>query len=426
MKDHLGKLQAIFDKHTLIQATARDTGWKSYLDPRSITYDASLNQEGLSALLLDMYGWAKDTPVGEWKTAGVMYSMENVTEKEKEEFQKFIKGITLEFVLSWDMKKHGDMELKKFTFREDESSPTIAFHDFMKTKVDRDGTIVKVVKSGSMCGITETQSGTTKSICETTKSICDTNEICSLPDSSYHRPSANFTYTANAALAPQNFSLSGNIDVFPYNYEKEDFSEKAAHVNIDVQLYTNENTATKFSQKLNLNINANLEQANTNIKFSLDGSQITEKVAKRVIDPVSESIDVIETIKDAISKQWSTQEISYPDISNTENSGIQVNIDGDINVDGLWYQTLAEKLSSCTPYQSQFTHPFTDEMMERKILGIVNGKCSYIESMPNNGKMECNYTDDQRTAAARYYNNMTWANPLQTFMNDGTCVISGY
>jgi hypothetical protein len=46
-------------------------------------------------------------------------------------------------------------------------------------------------------------------------------------------------------------------------------------------------------------------------------------------------------------------------------------------------------------------------MMERKILGIVNGKCSYIESMPNNGKMECNYTDDQRTAAARYYNNMT-------------------
>ncbi len=65
MKDHLGKLQSIFDKHALIKATARDTGWKSYLDPRSITYDASLNQEGLSALLLDMYEWAKDTPVGE-------------------------------------------------------------------------------------------------------------------------------------------------------------------------------------------------------------------------------------------------------------------------------------------------------------------------------------------------------------------------
>jgi hypothetical protein len=411
MKDHLGKLQAIFDKHTLIQATARDTGWKSYLDPRSITYDASLNQEGLSALLLDMYGWAKDTPVGEWKTAGVMYSMENVTEKEKEEFQKFIKGITLEFVLSWDMKKHGDMELKKFTFREDESSPTIALHDFMKTKVDRDGTIVKVVKSGSMCGLTKTQSGTTKSICD---------------EEGYAKPGANFVYAANATLAPQNFSLSGNVDVLGYNDEKKSFDEKLGLIKFDMNVTTSDNTATKFTQKINLNVNTHIEQVNTNIKFSLDGSQTTETVGKRVIDPVSESIDVIETIKDAISKQWSTQEISYPDISNTENSGIQVNIDGDINVDGLWYQTLAEKLSSCTPYQSQFTHPFTDEMMERKILGIVNGKCSYIESMPNNGKMECNYTDDQRTAAARYYNNMTWANPLQTFMNDGTCVISGY
>ena len=193
-----------------------------------------------------------------------------------------------------------------------------------------------------------------------------------------------------------------------------------------MNVITSDNTTTKFTQKINLNVDTHIEQVNTNVKFSLDGSQTTETVGKRVIDPVSESIDVIETIKDAISKQWSTQEISYPDISNTENSGIQVNIDGDINVDGLWYQTLAEKLSSCTPYQSQFTHPFTDEMMERKILGMVNGKCSYIESMPNNGKMECNYTDDQRTAAARYYDNMTWSNPLQTFMNDGTCVISGY
>jgi hypothetical protein len=214
------------------------------------------------------------------------------------------------------MKKHGDMELKKFTFREDESSPTIAFHDFMKTKVDRDGTIVKVVKSGSMCGITETQSGTTKSICDTTKSICDTNEICPLPDSSYHRPSANFTYTANAALAPQNFSLSGNIDVFPYNYEKEDFSEKAAHVNIDAQLSTNENTATKFSQKLSLNIKANLEQANTNIKFSLDGSQTTEKVGKRVIDPVSESIDVIEILKGTFGKINKSLDSTFEDAQN--------------------------------------------------------------------------------------------------------------
>ncbi len=81
------------------------------------------------------------------------------------------------------------------------------------------------------------------------------------------------------------------------------------------------------------------------------------------------------------------------------------NVGANLNSPDL--ETFADKLSSCTPYQSQFEHFFTDEMMERKILGIVNGKCSYIESMPNNRKMECNYTDDQRTAAARYYKDMT-------------------
>ncbi len=186
------------------------------------------------------------------------------------------------------MKKHGDIELKKFTFREDESSPTIAFHDFMKTKVDRDGTIVKVVKSGSMCGITETQSGTTKSICD---------------EEGYVKPDANFVYTANATLAPQNFSLSGNVDVLGYNDEKKSFDEKLGLIKFDMNVITSDNTTTKFTQKINLNVDTHIEQVNTNVKFSLDGSQTTETVGKRVIDPVSESIDVIETIKDAISKQ---------------------------------------------------------------------------------------------------------------------------
>lgn len=100
MKEHLGKLKAIFDKHTLIKATARDFGWKSYINPRSITYDASLDQEGLSALLLDSYEWLKDAPVGDGKTAGVTYGMKNVSKEEKEKFQKVIKSIVLEFTLS--------------------------------------------------------------------------------------------------------------------------------------------------------------------------------------------------------------------------------------------------------------------------------------------------------------------------------------
>ena len=64
-----------------------------------------------------------------------------------------------------------------------------------------------------------------------------------------------------------------------------------------MQLVTAENTVNKFTQKMNFNVDANLEQANTKVKFSLDGSQTTEKVAKKTIDPVSESIDVLEMIK---------------------------------------------------------------------------------------------------------------------------------
>lgn len=100
IKDHLSKLQAIFDKHTIVKATARDKGWGSYFNPQGITYDASIDQQGLSALLLDTYDWFKDTPIGDGKTAGVTYNMENISEKQKEEFQKFINRVALEFTLS--------------------------------------------------------------------------------------------------------------------------------------------------------------------------------------------------------------------------------------------------------------------------------------------------------------------------------------
>lgn len=180
------------------------------------------------------------------------------------------------------MKKHGNMELKKLTIHDDVHDATMAFHDFIKTKIDRNENIVRVTRSGSLCAINATRNGSTKSICD---------------EENNSKPNANFTYTANATLAPQNFSLSGNIDIFPYDYEKKNFNEKAAHISIDMQLVTAENTVNKFSQKMNFNVDANLEQANTKVKFSLDGSQTTEKVAKKTIDPVSESIDVLEMIK---------------------------------------------------------------------------------------------------------------------------------
>lgn len=116
--------------------------------------------------------------------------------------------------------------------------------------------------------------------------------------------------------------------------------------------------------------------------------------------------------------------------------------------------TFPDKLSTCTKYKCQFVHPLTRGTMQKEITGIIGGKCNYIEEMPNNGKMECNYTQSQRTVAAQYYKDVAAAettgtnlhvdlgsgeqkttytidgkeveNPLNTFLNDGTCIISGY
>lgn len=294
MNEHLGKLKAIFDKHTLIKATARDIGWKSYIHPRSITYDASLDQEGLSALLLDSYEWLKDAPMGDGKTAGVTYNMEDLSKERKEWLQETIKRIIFEFTLSWDMKKHGDMELKKFTVNNsmNDDPQILTLDSFMKTKVDRDGENVKIFKNGILCDVTIMEKGITKS-------ICDTEWYSS-------KPFANVIYSANTTFAPQNFSISGSIDLLTYNSENRKdhygFNEKLGLIKFDTHISTLENTVNKFSQKMNFNVDANLEQANTNVKFSLDGSQTTEKVAKRTIDPVSESIDIMETIRNNLPK----------------------------------------------------------------------------------------------------------------------------
>lgn len=117
---------------------------------------------------------------------------------------------------------------------------------------------------------------------------------------------------------------------------------------------------------------------------------------------------------------------------------------------------LAAKLESCEVYTQKFVHPFTKKSLERKIEGLVDGKCLYIEEMPNGGKMECRYSVESRKAVAQYYRDIANAqssgtkvelslgdkkqeakytytingkeveNPLQECLDNGTCTISGY
>ena len=112
------------------------------------------------------------------------------------------------------------------------------------------------------------------------------------------------------------------------------------------------------------------------------------------------------------------------------------------------------KLDTCEAFLCEFEHPFTGEMMEKKITGVVNGKCQYTEELPNNGRMDCKYSESLRKAVAQYYRDLAAAesagtsvkadlgsgevktkytidgqeveNPLQEAMVSGACTISGY
>lgn len=118
---------------------------------------------------------------------------------------------------------------------------------------------------------------------------------------------------------------------------------------------------------------------------------------------------------------------------------------------------LSDKLAACDAFTQEFKHPFTNQTMKRSIVGVVDGKCFYVEDMPGNGKMECSYSEESRKAVAQYYrltansgevrtkakaslsadgefdseatttiDGKVVENLLQAAMNDGTCTISGY
>ncbi len=100
---------------------------------------------------------------------------------------------------------------------------------------------------------------------------------------------------------------------------------------------------------------------------------------------------------------------------------------------------LPDKLIECEPFSCEFEHIMTGEMMTREIVGLVDGKCHYTESMPNDGTMDCEYSESIRKTIAQYYSDLETGSestytidgeevedPLQEVMNRGDCTISGY
>jgi hypothetical protein len=114
-------------------------------------------------------------------------------------------------------------------------------------------------------------------------------------------------------------------------------------------------------------------------------------------------------------------------------------------------EELPNRLDSCQPYSCQFTHILTGDSLNRDIVGLTNNLCEYTEEMPNNGRMDCQYTEEFREVVAQYYRDVDVAttvgtsgsfdlgsgegtftytingveveNPLQEALDTGVCVI---
>lgn len=97
---------------------------------------------------------------------------------------------------------------------------------------------------------------------------------------------------------------------------------------------------------------------------------------------------------------------------------------------------IAGKLESCELYQKKIANPLTENLLNVEIKGIVNGKCLYIQELGYNTQLECRYSEEQRKNISRYYRSTSKQlskgkitfkypdpdNPLETYMNDGTCI----
>ncbi|MBD3361345.1 hypothetical protein GF358_00980 [Candidatus Woesearchaeota archaeon] len=98
-----------------------------------------------------------------------------------------------------------------------------------------------------------------------------------------------------------------------------------------------------------------------------------------------------------------------------------------------------DKLDTCEPFSCEFQHEITLEMLEKRIIGLVDGKCKYTEEMPASGKVDCEYTESVRKTIARFQrdvdnnqvkpsylvNGNLVQNPMQEALNIGQCVIQG-
>lgn len=145
-------------------------------------------------------------------------------------------------------------------------------------------------------------------------------------------------------------------------------------------------------------------------------------------------------------------------VVNNTSTGINLDLIRNINLEipSKYEIAFLDKLLECSPTKISFSHPLTGAVYEKRVVGIFDGLCVYTEQLPYNGLIECNYSEEERTEVVNMYkainetgtynvntrvvlnpgetetestytvDGVELVNPLQTAIDDGTCVITGY
>ncbi len=176
------------------------------------------------------------------------------------------------------------------------------------------------------------------------------------------------------------------------------------------------------NNKVNNNQNIQLEKNPVNLPFIIIG------FIGIVIVVLGISFFIFQFNKDEISVE--KENLSQDDLM------IEIN-EGDVLETNNDCDEFPEKLESCESFSCEFEHPLAetldieDIIMERNIIGLnEDGKCKYIEELPNNGKMECDYTENTKMIMVKSHKGLELSeeefNILQGALNGGECKISGY
>ena len=100
---------------------------------------------------------------------------------------------------------------------------------------------------------------------------------------------------------------------------------------------------------------------------------------------------------------------------------------------------LADKLERGEAYVQRFKHFMTGDILEKRIVGLEDGRILYIEEIPGGYEMECRYSPESARTIAQYYRDCADAggepsgktyiingkeveNPLQECGDIGECV----